>query len=268
MRASVASAGRDAAARLCTRCRLRAQRAFSTARAAEPRAHMQALSRCTDTLRAQQRRPFSQSFRVAAPAASASDAAATSTSPADSTAAPPPPRTHYDLFPQTLSAGPPPSGHFPVDVRALRREFLQLQARAHPDLHPPEHKARAEATSALINEAYRTLSNPLLRAQYLLSLRGVDVANDETLKIEEPDLLMEVLESREDIEAATDEAELDEPRRVNDDRIAASEAELERAFRTDDVDAAKREAVRLRYWINIKESLDNWEPGKPVVLQH
>jgi molecular chaperone HscB len=34
------------------------------------------------------------------------------------------------------------------------------------------------------------------------------------------------------------------------------------------VEAAKREAVRLRYWVNIKESLDNWERGKPIVLEH
>ena len=31
---------------------------------------------------------------------------------------------------------------------------------------------------------------------------------------------------------------------------------------------AMQEAVRLRYWINIKESLDGWEKGKPVVLNH
>jgi len=24
----------------------------------------------------------------------------------------------------------------------------------------------------------------------------------------------------------------------------------------------------LRYWVNIKESLDGWEKGKPVVLVH
>lgn len=135
-------------------------------------------------------------------------------------------------------------------------------------MHPASSKARAEATSALINEAYKTLSNPLLRAQYLLSLRGVDVANDETLKVEEPDLLMLVLEAREEIEEAEHEDDLDEPRRVNDERIAASEELLEHAFKHDDVDAAKHEAVRLRYWVNIKESLDNWERGKPIILEH
>ena len=153
-------------------------------------------------------------------------------------------------------------------MRALRREFLQLQARAHPDMHPQEHKVRAEATSARINEAFKTLANPLLRAQYLLSLRGVDVANDETLKVEEPELLMMVLEAREEIEDAEGEHDLDEPRRMNDERIAESEERLEEAFKHDDVEAAKHEAVKLRYWVNIKESLDNWEKGKHHVLEH
>lgn len=129
-------------------------------------------------------------------------------------------------------------------------------------------KARAEATSALINEAYKTLSNPLLRAQYLLSLRGVDVATDETMQVDDPGLLALVLEAHEEISEAQGEEDLAELRRTNDERIRESEEVLERAFREDDVAAAKREAVRLRYWVNIKESLDNWEEGRPVVLQH
>ena len=107
-----------------------------------------------------------------------------------------------------------------------------------------------------------------MRAQYLLSLRGVDVAEDETLKVEEPDLLMLVLEAREEIEDAAAESDLDEPRRINDERIAESEIKLDQAFAQDDVESAKREAVRMRYWVNIKDSLDNWEKGKPVVLEH
>lgn len=190
------------------------------------------------------------------------------TSASSQASSPTVPQTHYDFFPQTLPDGPPPKGHFPVDTRALRREFLQLQAKAHPDMHPAELKARAEATSSRINEAYKTLSNPLLRAQYLLWLRGVDVANDETLKVEDPTLLMTVLEAREAIEEAVEEHDLDELRRENDARISASEEVLEGAFAGDDIELAKREAVKLRYWVNIWDSLHNWERGKPVVLQH
>ncbi|KAL6159466.1 molecular chaperone [Exserohilum turcicum] len=178
------------------------------------------------------------------------------------------PQTHYDFFPSTLPDGPPPNGPFAIDLSALKREFLQLQARAHPDLHPQANKKRAEATSARINEAYKTLQNPLLRAQYLLSLRGIQVADDETAKVEDPDLLMEVLEARESIEEAEREEDLEEMRERNEERIAQSTEILDSAFKQDDLDAAKSEAVKLRYWVNIRESIENWEKGAPVVLQH
>lgn len=145
---------------------------------------------------------------------------------------------------------------------------MQLQARAHPDLHPQHDKKRAEALSARINEAYKTLQSPLLRAQYLLSLRGIDVAEDERLKVEDPELLMEVLEAREQIEEAQEEGELAEMREVNEGRILESVGILERCFAEDDLEGAKGEAVKLRYWINIAESIGNWERGKPVVLEH
>ncbi|KAI1100226.1 Co-chaperone Hsc20 [Jackrogersella minutella] len=178
-------------------------------------------------------------------------------------------RTHYDLFPQTLPKGPPPKGPFAIDVRELRREFLTLQATAHPDLAPPgPEKRRAEAASSLINEAYRTLTHPLLRAQYLLNLRGIDVANEETARVEDPALLMLVLETREAIEEAGAEEELEPLRLENEARIAESEGRLARAFEEGDVKGARVEVTRLRYWVNIRETIRNWELGKPVVLQH
>ncbi|KAM3077480.1 molecular chaperone [Clarireedia jacksonii] len=180
-----------------------------------------------------------------------------------------PPRNHYDLFPNTFPAGPPPASPFKINPRTLRNEFLHLQATAHPDRHTSSSsKTRAEATSALINEAYKTLLSPLLRAQHLLSLRGIDVAGDETGKLDDAELLMEVLETREEIEDAQQEEDLKEVRERNDRRIEEAEGGLERAFRDDDLEGARREAVKLRYWINIKESLDAWEKGKPVVLVH
>ncbi|XPS70825.1 molecular chaperone [Ascochyta lentis] len=177
-------------------------------------------------------------------------------------------QSHYSFFPKSLSAGPPPEGPFDIDLNALKREFLQLQAKAHPDLHPQEDKKRAEATSARINEAYKTLQSPLHRAQYLLSQRGIETAEDETAKVDDPELLMEVLEARERIEEAEQEEDLVEMKDENEVRIQASIKALEQAFAEDDMEVAKGETVKLRYWMNISESIANWEKGKPVVLEH
>lgn len=155
-----------------------------------------------------------------------------------------------------------------IDLKALRNEFIQLQAKAHPDLHPQEMKKRAEATSARINEAYTTLQNPLKRAQYILSLRGLDVAGDETAKLDDPELLMEVLETREEIEAAQEEGDLVELKKINEERIGSSESTIDKAFKEDNMNVAKEETVKLRYWVNIQESLYDWEKGKPIVLNH
>jgi molecular chaperone HscB len=94
------------------------------------------------------------------------------------------------------------------------------------------------------------------------------VAEDETAKVEDPELLMEVLDARERIEEAQSEDDLVDMKTENDARIEESVKVLEDAFANDNMEAAKAEAVRLRYWINIGDSLHAWEKGKPVVLQH
>ena len=94
------------------------------------------------------------------------------------------------------------------------------------------------------------------------------MAEDESLKVEDPELLMEVLDTREEIENAQEEEELDELKKNNNERIAKSEEILDGAFREENITLAKEEAVRMRYWVNIKESLEAWEKGKPVALVH
>ena len=180
--------------------------------------------------------------------------------------------THYHFFPKTLPSGPPPHGPFTPDLNQLRREFLQLQASAHPDRHPEDRKAYAQALSAKINEAYKTLSSPLLRAQYLLSLRGDHSHSDDAAQLGEgegdQELLLEVLELRERIEDAETEVEIEEMKVENEKRLAESVRVLENAFARDDLETARREAVRLRYWVNVSDTLREWEKGKPVLLNH
>lgn len=177
------------------------------------------------------------------------------------------PQTHYDFFPNSLPNGPPPSGAFTIGLRALRKEFLQLQAKAHPDLHASKDKARAEALSSRINEAYRTLSDPLLRTQYLLRLEGIEVES-ETDKTDDKELLMSVMEVREAVEDAESEQELEGLKSENEERIQESLGRIEKGFVEGDLETVREEAVRLRYWRNCEESLKNWEKGKGVVLEH
>uniref|UniRef100_A0ACD5XY42 Uncharacterized protein n=1 Tax=Avena sativa TaxID=4498 RepID=A0ACD5XY42_AVESA len=75
----------------------------------------------------------------------------------------------------------------------LEGKYKDWQKKLHPDLvHSKSEKERAFAAkqSALVIDAYRTLSRPLPRALYMLQLEGIHV--DEEKTINDPGLLMEV----------------------------------------------------------------------------
>ncbi|KAB5581047.1 hypothetical protein GE09DRAFT_460831 [Coniochaeta sp. 2T2.1] len=297
MRSSMAARQTRAVAQVCAACRQRASSSLSTTTRAATSTSTVITSQNTTTrqlLPSITRRYLSQtpsrplSSRSDSAAASPSDSTTqstttTTTSPSSETTSPslsgtprPSPPSYYALFPLTLPDGPPPAGPFHIDVRQLRREFLRLQAASHPDFHAhasasATDRRRAEATSALINGAFKTLSNPLLRAQYLLHEQyGLDLAGDEAGSIAsvEEDVLHEVLEAREVIEEAEEEGDLIGLREENEERIRREEGVIERGFREGDLEGLKKAVVRLRYWVNIRESVDGWERGKGVVLEH
>src|SRR5271167_1235731 len=65
-----------------------------------------------------------------------------------------------------------------VDLSALEREFYDLSRKLHPDLYARANQQEQEWSleqSSLLNDAYRTLKDPILRTQYLLRLEGVEL---------------------------------------------------------------------------------------------
>jgi molecular chaperone HscB len=156
--------------------------------------------------------------------------------------------------------GPPPDGAFRVDQTNLKRDFIRLQAVAHPDRHPAERRKAAQQLSAAINNAYKTLSSPLRRAEYILELRGARGSEDEEHVLGggegDADILMEVMEAQQEAEEAADDEELvREMRKQNDARMDEVIEQLEDAFGNDDLGKAKKEAVKLSYWAGLEERL-------------
>ncbi|KAE8145091.1 HSCB C-terminal oligomerization domain-containing protein [Aspergillus avenaceus] len=176
---------------------------------------------------------------------------------------------HYTIFPQTLPAGPPPHAPFEISPSDLRREFLQLQNTIHPDKYPPgPKKQKAEALSARINEAYRTLLDPLSRAQYLLlEMHDIDVTAEDGAAHHalDPETLMEVMEVQETIEEVGSEPDAEktiaELKEQNDLRLGECVRALAEAFDEGDVEKARKECIRLRFWYNVSMGLREWEPG-------
>lgn len=184
---------------------------------------------------------------------------------------------YYTIFPRTIPAGPPPSSPFQIPTTDLRREFLQIQGVIHPDKYPSgDAKQHAEALSARINEAYRTLSDPLQRAQYLLrEWHGIDVTaeNAATDHMLDEQTLEEVMEVRETIErvgaSPNAEAEIEALKQANDMRITVCVGALSGAFDKGDIEGAREECIQLRFWYSVAEGLREWEPGSTEIrLQH
>jgi len=90
-------------------------------------------------------------------------------------------------------------GKLNIDPSALEREFYRLSRKLHPDVFARASQPEQEwslANSSLLNDAYRTLKDPIKRTEYLLKLEGV-VSGDEGGKKEDRvpvDLLEEVFE--------------------------------------------------------------------------
>src|ERR1700688_4988901 len=97
-----------------------------------------------------------------------------------------------------------------LDVAALEKDFYELSRKLHPDLNAGAGSREQEWSlqqSSLLNDAYRTLKDPIKRTQYLLRLEGVELEEQSKSATEQarstgemkkqivpPDLLEEVFE--------------------------------------------------------------------------
>ncbi len=87
-----------------------------------------------------------------------------------------------------------------LDATALEREFYRLSRRLHPDVYARASQQEQEwslVNSSLLNDAYRTLKDPIKRTEYLLKLEGVVSPDEGGAKKDDrvpADLLEEVFE--------------------------------------------------------------------------
>ncbi|TKA55133.1 hypothetical protein B0A53_02103 [Rhodotorula sp. CCFEE 5036] len=159
---------------------------------------------------------------------------------------PPPATTYYDLF-----GIAPPS--FDIDAAKLKRAFLTLQQKVHPDMFSGRGESEdwAKAWSGRVNDAYKALLSERERAEYLLSIHDVTIG--EADPVTDPDLLMTIMETREELEDAQSEEDMNRIRDRN---------------KEPDLEAARNLVIELRYLDNIEQVCREWQPGKRVDLQH
>ncbi|KMQ79977.1 Chaperone protein HscB [Candidatus Burkholderia pumila] len=104
--------------------------------------------------------------------------------------------SHFDLFDLPSTFG--------VDQQKLDDAYRTVQAQVHPDRFASAgdvQRRLAMQWATRANEAYHTLHDPLKRARYMLSLRGIDVGAKNNTAME-PAFLMQQMKWRENIEDA------------------------------------------------------------------
>jgi molecular chaperone HscB len=115
---------------------------------------------------------------------------------------PPVPVDYFSFF------GLPPK--LTLDIAVLEKDFYELSRKLHPDLNARSGSREQEWSleqSSLLNDAYRTLKDPIKRTHYLLRLEGVELeeqskaateqaraSGEQKKQIVPPDLLEEVFE--------------------------------------------------------------------------
>jgi molecular chaperone HscB len=68
--------------------------------------------------------------------------------------------------------------HLTLSTAALEKSFYALSRRLHPDRfasRPAPEQEAALAESSRLNDAYRTLKDPIARTEYLLKLEGIEL---------------------------------------------------------------------------------------------
>jgi molecular chaperone HscB len=159
-----------------------------------------------------------------------------------------------------------------LDVAALDKDFYDLSRKLHPDLNVRAGGKEQEWSlqqSSLLNDAHRTLKDPIKRTQYLLKLEGVELeeqsksatelarASGQAKKqIVPPDLLEEVFELNMQLEELRTQKKMgeDDPSLVEE--IGRQKLELE-----EKQDVLLRELeYRWKMWDGMIQRQENGQP--------
>ncbi len=133
-----------------------------------------------------------------------------------------------------------------LDTSALQREFYELSRRLHPDLYAQaddQEQHWSLEKSSQLNDAYRTLRDPIKRTEYLLRLEGVELEEQSKSATEQaratgqvkkqvvpPDMLEEVFELNMKLEELRMQKKLGEDDPALIEELGRQKLELQEKF--------------------------------------
>ncbi len=179
------------------------------------------------------------------------------------------------------------SPRFDVDLGVVERSYKDLTKLLHPDRFArADTRARRASLqwSVRVNEAWRTLKDPVRRAEYLLAQAGIEVGGEQGTRRMGPGgkqesvpvpqaLLVEVMELREGLmeaRQARHEARVAELAIEVRDRREQALAAVARALAAEprDLDAAAAELVAVRYWDRFLEEVAGHDDARAAGASH
>jgi molecular chaperone HscB len=154
---------------------------------------------------------------------------------------------------------------FDVNPSDLEQRYRELQRSLHPDRFAQatdQERRLSVQGAALVNEAYQTLKSPLLRAQYLLELKGAPLIDGQGGNMD-PEFLMEQMELREaldEVRSSTDPlAAVDAIRADLRQRRLALEGEVQAALEAEELERAQDLVRRMQFFQRLEEQASDLE---------
>jgi molecular chaperone HscB len=160
------------------------------------------------------------------------------------------PHNYYDFFeiPHQLS----------LDLKDLERRFYSLSRKWHPDRFAraaAHERLKALDASAILNDGYRILRDPIQRANYLLAENGFDIAEQQSKEVP-PELLEEVFELNMALEEA-DTDSIEAARHKFEKMQQAVDEELTGKYREYDANPSRETLSQIRALLNRRKYITN-----------
>ena len=154
--------------------------------------------------------------------------------------------------------------HLSIDIEKLQAKFYDLSRKLHPDKYSRKseiERANSTAATAVLNDGWRTLKNPISRAEYLLSQEGMEIGEQRSKDVP-PELLEEVFELNMALEELRDgdqsaKVGLAEARAKFQTMQSASDAELEKLFTKYDGEPGPPTLAPIRAVLNRRRYISN-----------
>ncbi|XP_038214099.1 iron-sulfur cluster co-chaperone protein HscB isoform X2 [Zerene cesonia] len=154
---------------------------------------------------------------------------------------------------------------YDLDETDLAKRYKELQKYLHPDKYANRDQKEQEISekySSLVNEAYKTLLEPLSRGIYMLRLRGKEIPESTELDRE---FLMKIMEKNEEVENAETENEIMKLNKENKAIIKDLQKRVSTAFFDGDLKRVVKLLGEMKYYTSIDNQIEASIRNKGII---